>query len=82
MDREFIKNQKESMIFLLASGITTHKKVTGIQIQDTIGFLLYSCCVRYFFVSDGFLQGENKKNTRTQQEHSWKNMLKNRNTPF
>src|SRR5580704_16431209 len=108
MDHEFIKNQKEPMIFLLASSITTHKKVTGNpvdmtkiglkkseitecaqslceiffqfergflskdgpgnQVQDTIGFLLYSCCVRYFFGSDGFLQGENKKSPRTQHE--------------
>jgi len=114
MDREFIKNQKEPMIFyssqliisdtgnsvdmtkmwLNKSEITEYaqslckiffqfkrgflsKEGPGNQVQDTIGFLLYSCCVRYFFGSDGFLQGENKKSPRTQHEHSRKNMFKN-----
>jgi len=63
-------------IFFHSNAVFLSKNEPGNQVQDTIGFLLYSCCVRCFFVSDGFLQGENRKNTRTLQEHNRKNILK------
>jgi hypothetical protein len=73
--------QRLCEIFFHSNAVFLSKEGAGNQVQDIIGFLLYSSCVRYFFVSDGFLQGENKKNTRTLQEYSKKNMFKHRNAP-